>query len=75
MAPKTTRSYTYVDVIREMRREASLGALRVLEEAEKLGVPRHVAEDLADKVMLYELTPREALARLRELARENGRRR
>ena len=72
LAPKTTRNYTYVDVIREMRREASIGALRVLEEAEKLGVPRHVAEDLADKVMLYELTPREALARLRELARGNG---
>ena len=51
-----------------MRREASVEALRLLEEAEKLGVPKRVAEDLADRVMLYELTPEEALAELRRLA-------
>ena len=67
------RKITVVDIIREMRREASLGAMRVVKEAERLGVPEDVAEELADKVMLYELTPGEALARLRELARRyNG---
>ena len=56
-----------------MRREASVGALRLLEEAERLGVPKRVADDLADRVMLYELTPEEALAKLRRLAaREEG---
>ena len=68
MAPKTTRSYTYVDIIREMRRERSLAAIQIIEEAERLGVPREKAEDLADRVLLYELTPEQARAKLRELA-------
>ena len=52
-----------------------MGALRLVEEAGKLGVPKRVVEDLADRVMLYELTPEEALAKLRGLAaREEGRR-
>ena len=45
-----------------------MGALWLLEEAERLGVPKRVAEDLADRVMLFELTPEEALAVLRRLA-------
>ncbi len=64
------RKTTVVDIIREMRREASLGAMKVIREAERLGVPEDVAEELADKVMLYELTPREALAKLREYVRK-----
>ncbi len=68
MAPKTTRNYTYVEIIREMRREASLAAMQVLDKAEKLGVPREKAEELADKILLYELTPEEAEAKLKELA-------
>jgi len=71
-ARRTTRSYTYVDVIREMRRERSLAAIHVIEEAGRLGVPREKAEDLADRVLLYELTPEQARAKLRELARREG---
>ncbi len=72
MAPKTTRNYTYVEIIREMRRETSLAAMRLLDEAERLGVPQEQAEELADKILLYELTPEEAEAKLRQLAARAG---
>ena len=75
MAPRTTRGYTYVDEIRELRREAGRGAMRVLREARRLGVPRRLAEHLADKVQMYKLTPEEALAKLREQAKDGKRRR
>ncbi len=41
----------------------------MLEEAEGLVVPRRVADSLADRVILWELTAEEALARLRERGR------
>ena len=75
MAPRSTRRYTYVDAIREIRRKASLGAMRVIREARRLGVPERLAKELADKVMLYELAPEAALRRLRELAERESRRR
>jgi len=72
LASKTTRNYTYVDIIREMRRERGLAAIQIIEEAERLGVPREKAEDLAVKVLLYEQTPEQARAKLRELARKTN---
>ncbi len=71
-ASRASRRASIVEVVRELRIEASLGALRVLEEAERLGVPRRVANGLVDKVMIYELTLKEALVRLRELAAQHG---
>ena len=53
MASKTTRNYTYVDIIREIRRERRLAAIQIIEEAERLGVPKEKAEDLAVKVHSY----------------------
>jgi len=41
--------------------------MKLLELAEELGVPREEAEELANKVLLYELAPEEAEARLRQL--------
>ena len=70
MAPKTTRNYTYVDAVREIRRERSLAAARILEQAGKLGVPREKAEELADKILMYELSVEEAELRLRQLAKD-----
>ncbi len=52
---------TIVDIIRDLRQKASLEAMKLIEEARRLGVPEPYAEELADKVMLYELTPEEAM--------------
>ena len=59
-----------INIISDLRRKASLGAMKLLEEARRLGVPESYAEELADKVMLYELTPEEAIRKLRILARK-----
>ena len=52
MASGTTRNYTYVDIIREIQQERSLAAIQIVEEAERLGVPKEKAENPANKVLL-----------------------
>ncbi len=68
MAPGTTRSYTYVDIIREIRQERSAQATIIAREALELGLSKKEALELAAKVAAYELTPEQARAKLRELA-------